>query len=65
MSYKQFNLSGVVNKKPKNVVTEEQREKKKLKDEAHMAFKKFKASGWSDRLLSDREKQLVRNVYGF
>lgn len=68
MNIVQVDLSGKIKekiKKPKNILTIEQKINIERKKKAHTAFKKFKAGGWSNRLLSDEEIDLIKNVYGF
>ena len=68
ISHEQFNLFGVSTvipepKKKRNILSSEEREKRKEKVEAHTAWKLLK-SGRFHELLTERDKYLLQKHYG-
>ena len=68
ISHEQFNLFGVSTvihepKKKRNILSPEERKKRKEKDEAHTAWKLLK-SGKFYGLLTERQKYLLKKHYG-
>lgn len=66
-SHEQFNLFGISTiipepKKKRNIISEEERAKRKEKDEAHRAWKLLK-SIQGEHLLTEKDKYLLLKYY--